>query len=70
MNEPEATQTIPPEMLADLEYAIQLLIAGKRDPEFIARVQARSERMREEVFQKHGLLNIAVDLIREIRDEE
>lgn len=55
--------------LTDLEYAIQLIMTGKKDPEFTARVQADTEKITEEIQRKHGILNIAVDLIREARDE-
>ena len=53
----------------DLEYAIQLIMAGKKDPEFAARVQAETEKITEEIEKKHGVTNIAVDLIREARDD-
>jgi hypothetical protein len=69
MNPPEPSAIIPPEVMADLDYAIQLIMTGKRDPEFEARVRAESEKIAEEVRGRHGLLNIAVDLIREARDE-
>ena len=45
-------------------------MTGKKDPEFEARVHAEAEEIREKIFQQHGLLNVAVDLIREGRDEE
>src|SRR5208337_670801 len=48
--------------LTDLEYAIQLIMTGKKDPEFTARVQAETEKITEEIRSKHGVLNIAVDL--------
>jgi hypothetical protein len=53
----------------DLEYAIQLIMTGKKDPAFAARVQSETEKITEEIRSKHGVLNIAVDLIREARDE-
>jgi len=56
--------------LTDLDYAIQLIMTGKKDPEFAARVQAETEKITEEIRRKHGVVNIAVDLIREARDEE
>ncbi|MGP0063441.1 MAG: hypothetical protein ACLQGP_07570 [Isosphaeraceae bacterium] len=59
---PSTTQT-------DLDYAIHLIMTGKKDPEFAARVQAETEDITEEIRRKHGILNIAVDLIREARDE-
>jgi hypothetical protein len=58
------------EKMTDLDYVIQLLMTGKQDPEFEARVHAEAEEIREKIFQQHGLLNVAVDLIREGRDEE
>lgn len=38
------------------------------DPEVSKRVRQRAEKLREEIFRKHGLLNVAVELIREGRD--
>jgi hypothetical protein len=55
--------------LTDLEYAIQLIMTGQKDPAFAARVQGETEKITEEIRRKHGVLNIAVDLIREARDE-
>ncbi len=40
------------------------------DPAVARRVQERGEKIRQEVFAKNGPLNVAVDLIREGRDEE
>ncbi len=62
VDKPSAAQT-------DLEYAIQLILTGKKDPEFAARVQAETEKITDDIRRKHGVLNIAVDLIREARDE-
>ena len=59
----------PSAALTDLEYAIQLITTGKKDPAFAARVQAETKAITEEIERKHGVLNIAVDLIREARDE-
>jgi hypothetical protein len=59
----------PSATLTDLEYAIHLIITGEKDPEFAARVQAETKNITEEIERKHGVLNIAVDLIREARDE-
>jgi hypothetical protein len=55
--------------LTDLDYAIQLIMTGQKDPEFAARVQAETGKITEEIYRKHGVLNIAVDLIRDARDE-
>jgi hypothetical protein len=63
------TESIPPGIMADLDYAIQLFMAGKTDPEFAARIRSESDRITEEIRKKHGVLDIAVDLVRETRDE-
>ncbi|HEV2948263.1 MAG TPA: hypothetical protein VGX70_12870 [Gemmataceae bacterium] len=65
----EAT-TLPADVLADMQRAIELVMAGKRDPEFERRVQSEGKRIRDEVFRKHGLLDIAVPAIRELRTDE
>jgi hypothetical protein len=58
-------------VLADLQAVIDSLVSKTPLDPVIARcVEERSERTRQEVFERHGLLNVAVDLIREIRDEE
>ena len=64
------TTSIPPDVLADMEKAAELAVTGRRDPEFEKRVQAEGRRIREEVYREHGLLDIAVPAIRELRDEE
>ena len=62
---------IPPDVMADLQAVMDAVAAGKPvDPEVARRVRARSEKAQQEVLAKHGILNIAVDLIREGRDEE
>ena len=54
----------------DLTMVINHLLSGKpMDPDLIRRVRERSEQATEELRRKVGTLNVAVDLIREIRDE-
>jgi len=54
---------------ADLQALSESLAAGTPiDPELARRVHERAERAREEIRRTHGVLNIGVDLIREIRD--
>ncbi len=57
---------------ADLEQVCRLVAEGKRvtDPDLLKRIRGRSEQATREVFEKHGILNVAVELIREGRDEE
>lgn len=54
------------ELRSDVEKALR----PDRDPEVMRQAAERMDRMREELFQRHGLLNLAVPLVRESRDEE
>jgi hypothetical protein len=57
--------------LADAEIVLRFVAEGKRvtDPELIRRVRERAERITDEVYRTHGLLDVAVDVVREGRDE-
>ncbi|HEX4589999.1 MAG TPA: hypothetical protein VH120_08730 [Gemmataceae bacterium] len=56
---------------ADLKAVLDSVInKTPLDPVIARRVRERGERIRKEVYERHGLLNVAVDLIREGRDEE
>ena len=61
---------IPSDALADLEHAMHLQTTGQRDPGFEKRIGEQTEKIRQEILAEHGVLNVAVDLIREGRDEE
>lgn len=53
---------------ADEEAVMQAFLTGTPvDPDIARRVQERSRLIREEVFRKHGLVDIAVPAIRELR---
>lgn len=52
----------------DISELFRQIAAGKIDPELSERVHKASVAAREATFRKHGLLNVAVDLIREARD--
>jgi hypothetical protein len=60
---------IPAEVMAELEEAARLALSGIRDPEAMRRACERMDRMREEVRKKHGILDIGVPAIRELRDQ-
>lgn len=64
------TSSIPPDVMADLEYAVQLAMTGRRDEAFEQRIRAQSDAARQKILEEQGVLNIAVDLIREGRDKE
>jgi hypothetical protein len=70
MNPTEIEWTIPPEIRAEMELAIDNAMKGIRDPELMRKAGERMDRMSEELRQRVGELNVAVDLIREGRDEE
>jgi hypothetical protein len=56
----------------DIEEVARLAAAGNRvtDPELLSRIHERSDALRREMLRSQGLTNIAVDLVREIRNEE
>jgi hypothetical protein len=67
-----ATQTkdlIPLDVMADLEKAARYAASGQpADSEFVRRIAEEARKIREEVKQKHGILDIGVPAIRELRD--
>lgn len=58
------------ESVGDLEAVLSHLMAGTPvESALFRRVRERSERMTDELRRKWGELDVAVDLIREVRDE-
>ena len=55
--------------LMPLREAIARAMKGQRDPGAAREACDRMDRMREEIRQKHGLLDIAVPSIRDLRDK-
>ncbi len=68
MNQLETDTAIPPEVVADLERAIELLMTGQRDPEFERRIHAEAEKITQDVLENNGVLDIGVPTIRALRD--
>lgn len=62
------TSAIPPEIMTALQEAADHAVRGVRDPERISRAVERMDQMRAETYRKHGLLDIGVRAIRELRD--
>ncbi len=59
-----------PQIAADLDAVLKHVVAGTAaDAVLSRRVQERSERMTEELRRQYGELDVAVALVREIRDE-
>lgn len=54
----------------ELQDAINRVILGVRDPEAMKKAAERMDRMREEMRQRVGEVNVAVELLRETRDGE
>ncbi len=56
---------------ADIAEVARLAAEGKRvtDPELLRRIRQRSDALRREMLRTQGMTDIAVDLVRESRDE-
>ena len=52
----------------DLEEALERIATGKRDPERIRRAVEELHRSRDETRRKVGIIEAAVELIRDARD--
>jgi hypothetical protein len=55
---------------ADLDEVYRLLTEGQpvSDPELVRRIRERSEAARHAVFERNGVLDIAVPYVRALRD--
>ena len=55
----------------DDEALMERVLHGKPlDPEVYRRIREEGDRITEEIRRQQGTIEIAVDLVREIRDEE
>ncbi len=54
---------------AELSEAVRFALTHKADPVVLKHIEDESARIREELRKKHGMTNIAAELIREVRDE-
>ena len=56
---------------ADLTEVVRLVVEGKRvtDPELLRRIRQRSDGLRGEMLKTQGLTDVAVNLVKESRDE-
>jgi hypothetical protein len=72
MNDMNTTnmQLIPPELLAELQEAAEKAANGVRLPEAMQKACERMDRLRQQIYRKHGLLDIGLPAIRELRDSE
>jgi hypothetical protein len=63
------TTGVPPQAMADLEDAARYAASDVRDPDVMRRACECMDRTREELRKQFGEMNVAVDLVREVRDE-
>jgi len=62
-------EILPLEDDPDTQAVIEKLMTGKPlDPETYRRIREEAARISEEVYRKHGLLDIGVPAIRALRD--
>jgi hypothetical protein len=62
---------IPDELLADMQaVANSVSSVATLDRELVQRIRGRSRQVQAEQLQRFGVREIAVELIREVRDEE
>jgi len=66
----ESNNLIPPQVMAELQAAADRAAQGIRDPEIMLQACERMDRLREEIRRQHGILDIGVPAIRELRDGE
>ena len=64
-----STETVTPSVsLTHMQQAADKAAAGLRDPEAMRRASAEMDRIGEEVRRRHGVLDVGVPAIRELRD--
>jgi hypothetical protein len=64
-----SSTAIAPELEAEFQAAVRQAMSSRRDPEAMRRAAERMDRMREETFREHGLLDFGVPAIRELRGD-
>ena len=63
-------ETLPhSEAMARMQEAADKAAKGVRDPEAMRKAAEDMDRISEEIRKRHGLLDIAVPYIRELRDQ-
>jgi hypothetical protein len=61
---------IPPAVMADMQAVAHALTSGKAlDPEIGRRIRKRAAKARQELLASHGVQDIGVQIIREIRGD-
>jgi hypothetical protein len=65
----EKTSVIPPKLMAEMQERAARAARGDIDPDARRLARERMARMRAEFHRRHGDVNLAVQLIREARDD-
>lgn len=60
---------LPIDVRVMLDAAIRHAQTGESEPVFLQRIHDEAEKIKREVFEKHGLLNLGTPAIRDLRDE-
>lgn len=68
MSKAKAELVIPAETTSELARAVEILLTGRRDPEFEALIHAQAQQISQKVLKVHGVLDIGVPAIRSLRD--
>jgi hypothetical protein len=68
MDQPRDSSQFTPDLIAELQAAIERAMKGIRDPEAMRSACESMDRTREEIFRRNGLLDFAVPTIRALRD--
>jgi len=62
------TDLYPPEVRAMLDEAIRHLQTGKGNPALLSKIHEEAAQIRKEILGTHGVIDIGVPAIRELRD--
>lgn len=63
-------ENLTPEIRAEMEEAARFAMSNVRDREAMKAACAEMDRISDEIRARHGILDIGVPAIRELRDEE
>jgi predicted DNA-binding antitoxin AbrB/MazE fold protein len=61
---------VPPELWQEVSNSLQIALSNVRDPEVMRQAAERMDRMSQEVYEREGLLDIVMPLLREMRNGE
>ena len=70
MTKNDSNSIISSEIMSELQAAADRAAKGIRDPVTMSKACERMDKLREEIRKKHGILDIGVPAIRELRDGE